>query len=70
VTATANIGIAIADLTRAKFVLANSEEIHVPESWLQAPERLRLMMGDQVEELEPAARDEADAPHGITWLSG
>jgi DoxX-like family len=41
-TAAANIGIAIADLARAKFVLANSEEVHVPESWLP---RLALLKG-------------------------
>jgi hypothetical protein len=34
VTATANIGIAIADVSRAKFVLANSAEVHVREAWL------------------------------------
>jgi DoxX-like protein len=33
-TAAANIGIAIPDLARARFVLANSAEVHVPESWL------------------------------------
>lgn len=34
VTATANIGIAVADFTRARFVLANTAEVQVPESWL------------------------------------
>lgn len=34
VTATANIGIAVADVARASFVLANSAEVHVPRSWL------------------------------------
>ncbi|HEX7657868.1 MAG TPA: DoxX family protein [Pseudonocardiaceae bacterium] len=34
VTAAANIGIAVADLARARFVLANSAEVEVPESWL------------------------------------
>jgi hypothetical protein len=34
VTATANIGIAVADLSRAKFVLANSAEVRVREAWL------------------------------------
>lgn len=34
VTAAANIGIAVADLGRARFVLANSAEVGVPESWL------------------------------------
>ncbi|GAA3967371.1 DoxX family protein [Streptomyces marokkonensis] len=30
----ANAGIAVADLTRARFVLANSAEVEVPASWL------------------------------------
>jgi DoxX-like family len=42
ITATANIGIAVADLMRAKFVLANSTEVHVPESWLP---RLAVLKG-------------------------
>ncbi len=33
-TIIANAGIAIADLARAKFVLANSAEVGVPESWI------------------------------------
>jgi hypothetical protein len=34
VTAAANISIAAADVARAPFVLANSAEVEVPESWL------------------------------------
>ncbi|MFT3854981.1 MAG: DoxX family protein [Ilumatobacteraceae bacterium] len=34
VTVVANLAIATADLFRAKFVLANSAEVGVPESWL------------------------------------
>ncbi|WP_217143904.1 DoxX family protein [Streptomyces sp. AC627_RSS907] len=30
----ANAGIAVADLTRARFVLANSAEVEVPASWI------------------------------------
>jgi hypothetical protein len=30
----ANVGIAVADLLRARFVLANSASVGVPESWL------------------------------------
>ncbi|CAM5297909.1 DoxX family protein OS=Streptomyces tendae OX=1932 GN=GUR47_27105 PE=4 SV=1 [Streptomyces tendae] len=30
----ADVGIAVADLVRARFVLANSAEVAVPESWL------------------------------------
>ncbi|MFI1730353.1 DoxX family protein [Streptomyces acidicola] len=30
----ANAGIAVADLVKAKFVLANSAEVGVPQSWL------------------------------------
>ena len=33
-TIAANLAIAVADLTRARFVLANSAEVHVPQSWL------------------------------------
>ncbi|HEY0815035.1 MAG TPA: DoxX family protein [Pseudonocardia sp.] len=33
-TAAATIGIAVADLARARFVLANSAQVGVPESWL------------------------------------
>jgi hypothetical protein len=33
-TATANIAIVVADLTRARFVLANTAEVQVPASWL------------------------------------
>lgn len=34
VTAAANLGIAAADLARARFVLANSAEVGVPPSWI------------------------------------
>jgi hypothetical protein len=34
VAITANAGIAVADLARARFVLANSAEVGVPQSWL------------------------------------
>ncbi|PSL04624.1 DoxX-like protein [Haloactinopolyspora alba] len=34
VTIAANAAIAVADLARAKFVLANGAEVGVPESWL------------------------------------
>lgn len=34
VTAAANLGIAAADLARARFVLANSAEVGVPQSWI------------------------------------
>jgi hypothetical protein len=34
VTAAATLSIAAADLGRAGFVLANSAEVHVPDSWL------------------------------------
>ncbi|MGW3727269.1 DoxX family protein [Streptomyces sp. F001] len=34
ITIAANAGIAVADLSRARFVLANSAEVGVPESWL------------------------------------
>ncbi|MFC7816994.1 MULTISPECIES: DoxX family protein [unclassified Streptomyces] len=34
VAITADAGIAVADLMRARFVLANSAEVAVPESWL------------------------------------
>ncbi|MFE6283655.1 DoxX family protein [Streptomyces sp. NPDC057877] len=33
-TITANAGMAVADFTRARFVLANSAEVGVPRSWL------------------------------------
>ncbi|MBO0875387.1 MAG: DoxX family protein [Pseudonocardia sp.] len=36
ITIVINVGIAIADLARAKFVLANSAEVGVPASWLPA----------------------------------
>ncbi|MGX9349318.1 DoxX family protein [Microbacterium sp. KNMS] len=36
VTAAANAAIAIADLLRAEFVLANSAEVGVPQRWLPA----------------------------------
>lgn len=35
-TILANGGMAVADLLKAKFVLANSSEVGVPESWLPA----------------------------------
>jgi DoxX-like family len=35
-TAAANLAIVVADLARAKFVVANSAEVHVPQSWLPA----------------------------------
>ncbi|GAA3254733.1 DoxX family protein [Nonomuraea helvata] len=34
VTITANLGIAVADFARAKFVLANAAEVNVPQAWL------------------------------------
>ncbi|HEX2299670.1 MAG TPA: DoxX family protein [Pseudonocardiaceae bacterium] len=34
ITAVANAGMAVADLSRAKFVLANSAQVGVPPSWL------------------------------------
>lgn len=34
ITAAANIAIAIADLARAEFVMANSAEVGVPDRWL------------------------------------
>jgi hypothetical protein len=34
VTAVLNAGIAVADFARVRFVLANSAEVNVPESWL------------------------------------
>ena len=34
ITVLANAAIAVADLTRARFVLANSAEVGVPQSWL------------------------------------
>jgi hypothetical protein len=34
VTIAANAGIAVADLARARFVLANSAEVGLPQSWL------------------------------------
>jgi DoxX-like protein len=36
VTAAANIGIGVADLVPAPFVLATSSQVHVPRSWLPA----------------------------------
>jgi hypothetical protein len=33
-TVAANVGIAVADFARARFVLANSAEVGVPASWL------------------------------------
>nr|WP_245533399.1 DoxX family protein [Actinoalloteichus spitiensis] len=36
ITAAINLGIAVADLVRAPFVLANSAEVGVPERWLPA----------------------------------
>jgi hypothetical protein len=34
ITIVANAGIAIADVSRAKFVLANAAEVGLPQSWL------------------------------------
>lgn len=36
ITIVTNVGIAVADLARAKFVLANSAKVGVPASWLPA----------------------------------
>lgn len=36
VTVAANVGIGVADLVPARFVLANSSQVHVPRSWLPA----------------------------------
>lgn len=41
-TAALNAGIAAADLARARFVLANSEEVGVPRSWLPRLAALKL----------------------------
>ncbi|WP_435190559.1 DoxX family protein [Streptomyces sp. bgisy126] len=41
-TATLNVGIAAADLTRARFVLANSAEVGVPRTWLPWLAALKL----------------------------
>jgi DoxX-like protein len=42
VTVIANVGIAIADLVRAKFVVANSAEVRVPSSLLPLLATLKL----------------------------
>jgi hypothetical protein len=42
VTIAANAGMAVADVTRARFVLANSEEVGVPAGWLPALAALKL----------------------------
>ncbi|AUS79285.1 hypothetical protein C1701_13970 [Actinoalloteichus sp. AHMU CJ021] len=36
ITVALNLGIAVADFARARFVLANSAEVGVPERWLPA----------------------------------
>ncbi|MFD9084461.1 DoxX family protein [Streptomyces erythrochromogenes] len=41
-TAAFNVGIAVADLTGARFVLANSAEVGVPRSWLPWLATLKL----------------------------
>ncbi len=41
-TAAVNVGIAAADLTRARFVLANSAQVGVPRSWLPRLAALKL----------------------------
>ncbi|MHC0430413.1 DoxX family protein [Streptomyces sp. O3] len=41
-TATANVGIAAADLAGARFVLANAAEVGVPRSWLPRLAALKL----------------------------
>ncbi|MFE7185279.1 DoxX family protein [Streptomyces erythrochromogenes] len=41
-TAVINIGVAAADLTRARFVLANSAALHVPRFWLPWLAALKL----------------------------
>ncbi|MGW4508439.1 DoxX family protein [Streptomyces sp. NPDC004436] len=41
-TATINVGIAVADLTGARFVLANSAEVGIPRSWLPWLATLKL----------------------------
>lgn len=42
VTIVINVAIAVADLLRAKFVLANSDEVGVPLSWLPPMAALKL----------------------------
>ncbi|RKS09549.1 DoxX-like protein [Nocardiopsis sp. Huas11] len=42
VTILANVGIAVADLAKADFVLANSAEVGVPRSWLPVLAVLKL----------------------------
>ncbi|TXS52237.1 DoxX family protein [Streptomyces sp. t39] len=41
-TAAVNVGIAAADLARARFVLANSAQVGVPRSWLPRLAALKL----------------------------
>lgn len=45
ITIVINVGIAIADFARAKFVLANSAEVGVPASWLPALGTLKAAGG-------------------------
>jgi hypothetical protein len=45
ITAAATIAIAVADVARAPFVLANSAEVHVPESWLPGLAALKAAGG-------------------------
>ena len=42
ITIALNVGIAAADLARAKFVLANSAEVGVPPSWLPTLAALKI----------------------------
>ena len=42
ITIVANAGIAVADLRRAQFVLANSAEVGVPESWVPLLAALKM----------------------------
>jgi DoxX-like family len=42
VTIAINAAVAAADYARAEFVLANSAQVHVPDSWLQTLATLKL----------------------------
>jgi DoxX-like family len=44
-TAAASVGIAVADLARAGFVLTNTAEVHVPEAWLPRLAILKMAGG-------------------------
>jgi hypothetical protein len=44
-TAAANLAIGVADIARARFVLANSAEVGVPESWLPGLAALKMAGG-------------------------